>query len=97
MQKNKKNPENVGSKVLKTKNGRIMLLSKCAPGSSKRSKFMKEQEAKALLSSLGLKKPFNTISLLGHILFWMYFQKQSKNSKMYGNRKCTLYLQKWDW
>ena len=97
MQKNKKNPENVGSKVLKTKNGRIMLLSKCAAGSSKRSKFMKEQEAKALLSSLGLKKPFNTILLLGHILFWMHFQKQRKNSKMYENRKYTLYIQKWSW
>ena len=59
----------MGSKVLKTKNGRIMLLSKCASGSSKRPKFMKEQESKALLSNLGLKKPFNTIPLLGHILF----------------------------
>ena len=46
-----------------------MVVSKCASGSSKRSKFMKEQDAKALLSSLGLKKPFNTIPLLGHILF----------------------------
>ena len=30
---------------------------------------MKEQEAKALISSLGLKTPFNKILLLGDILF----------------------------
>ena len=32
-----------------------MLLSKCALRSSKKSRFMKEQEAKGILISLGLK------------------------------------------
>ena len=53
--------------VLKTKNGRKMLLSKCAACGSKTSRFMKEQEAKGLLSSLGLKTPLGI--LLGDILF----------------------------
>ena len=72
MQKNKKKKnktENVDPKVLKTKNGRTMLLSKCALCSSKKSRFMKEQEAKGLLSSLGLKMPLKKIQLLGNILF----------------------------
>ena len=38
-----------------------MLLSKCAVSDSKKSKFIKEQEASGLLSSLGLKTPFNKI------------------------------------
>ena len=61
--------ENVNSKVLKTKNDRTTLLSKCAVCGSKKSNFMKEQEAKRLLSSLGLKTPMNKIPLLGDILF----------------------------
>ena len=48
---------------------RSILLSKCAVCSSKKSTFMKEQEAKGLLSSLGLKIPLSKIPLLGDILF----------------------------
>ena len=36
-------------KVIKTKNGRTMLLSKCAICGSKKSRFMKKQEAKGIL------------------------------------------------
>ena len=36
---------------------------------SKKSRFMKEQEAKGLLSSLGIKTPLSNIPLLGNILF----------------------------
>ena len=46
-----------------------MLSSKCAVCSSKKSKFLKEQEAKRLLSSLGLKVPLSKVLLLGEILF----------------------------
>ena len=42
-----------------------MLLSKCAVYSSKKLRFMKEQEAKGLLSSSGIKTPLNKIPLLG--------------------------------
>ena len=64
-----KNTESKTPKVSMTKNGRIMLLSKCAVCDSKRSKFIKEQEASGLLSSLGIKTPLNKIPLLGPLLF----------------------------
>ena len=51
-----------------TKNGRLMLLSKCAVCGGKKSRFIKEQEAKGLLSSLGIKTPFSKIPLL-NVLF----------------------------
>ena len=69
MFKGQKNKKKVGSKVLKTKNGRTMLSSKCAACESKKSRFMKEQEAKGLLSSLDLKTPLNKIPLFGDTLF----------------------------
>ena len=46
-----------------------MLLSKCATCGNQKSRFMKEQEAKGLLSSLGLKAPLSKLSLLGDNLF----------------------------
>ena len=52
-----KDMKNLDSKVLKTKSGKPFLLSKCVVCSSKKSRFMKEQEAKILLSSLGLRTP----------------------------------------
>ena len=55
--------------MLKTKNDKVMLPSKCAICGSKKSRFMKEQEATGLLSSLVLKTPLNKIPLLGDILF----------------------------
>ena len=63
----KKDTKNVDLKLLK--NGRTMMSSKCAACSSKKSRFLKKQEAKGLLSSLSLKIPLNKISLLGKILF----------------------------
>ena len=63
----KKDAKNVDLKLLK--NGKTMISSKCAACSSKKSRFLKEQEAKGLLSSLGIKTPLNKISLLGKILF----------------------------
>ena len=46
-----------------------MLLSKSAVCDSKKSKFIKEQEASGLLSSLGIKTPLSKIPLLGPLLF----------------------------
>ena len=40
---------------LKTEDGRSMLWLKCVVYGSKKSRFIKEQEAKGLLSSIGLK------------------------------------------
>ena len=65
----RKNTESKNPKVVRTKNGRIMLLSKCEVCDSKKLKFIKEQEASGLLSSLGIKTPLNKIPLLGPLLF----------------------------
>ena len=46
-----------------------MLLSKCEVCDSKKLKFIKEQEASGLLSSLAIKAPLNKIYLLGPLLF----------------------------
>ena len=67
--KSKKNTESINPKVLKTTNGKTMTLSKCAICSSKKSKFIKEQQAKGLLSNLGVRTPLNKIPVLGDILF----------------------------
>ena len=64
----KKNTESIDPKVSTTSNGRTMILSKCAICSSKKSKFIKKQEAKGLLSNLGIRTPFKKIPLLGDIL-----------------------------
>ena len=65
----KKNTESINPKLLKTTNGKTMILSKCAICSSKKSKFIKEHQAKGLLSNLGLRTPLNKIPVLGDILF----------------------------
>ena len=46
-----------------------MILSKCAICGSKKSKFIKKQDAKGILSSLGIKTPLSKTTLLGDILF----------------------------
>ena len=59
--KYRKNTESKNPKVIKTKNRRIMLLSNCVVCNGKKSKFIKEQEASGLLSSLGIKAPLNKV------------------------------------
>ena len=51
----RKNTENKNRKVVRIESGRIMLISKYALCDSKKLKFIKEQEASGLLSSLGIK------------------------------------------
>ena len=65
----KKNTENINPRVSKTNNGKIILLSKCAICGSKKSRFIKKQEASGILSSLGPKARLNKIPLLGDVLF----------------------------
>ena len=45
-----------------------MLSSKCAVCDSKKSKFIKEQEASGLLSSLGMNAPLSKISKSSFVL-----------------------------
>ena len=65
----KKDTENINSKVSKTSNNRIMVLSKNAICDSKKSRFIKNQEAKGLLSNLGTRTPLSKVPILGNILF----------------------------
>ena len=51
----RKDTENIIPRVSNTSNGKRMILSKCAIRRSKKSKFIKNQEAKGLLSNLGLR------------------------------------------
>ena len=59
----KKDTENINLKVPSTSNGKAMILSKCAICRSKKLRFVRNQEAKGLLSNLGL------MPILGDILF----------------------------
>ena len=65
----RKNTESINPRVSKTNNGKTMILSKCAICGSKKSRFIKNQEAKGLLSNLGIRTPLNKVPLLGDILF----------------------------
>ena len=67
----RKNTKSINLKVSKTTNGRAIILSTCAICGSKKPKFIKQQEAKGLLSNLGLKTPLNKIPVLGDILFYL--------------------------
>ena len=60
--------ENLDSKIFKTKNGRLIMQSKCIEYGFKNSRFLKEQEAKNLLSNLGIKTPLSKMPLL-NVLF----------------------------
>ena len=64
----KRNTESINPKVKKKKH-KMMILSTCAICGSKKSKFVKEQQAKGLLSNLGLRTLLNKIPVLGYILF----------------------------
>ena len=61
--------KNINPHVSSTSNGKLMILSKCPICGSKKSKFIKKQEAKGILSSLGIKTPLSKIPLLGDVLF----------------------------
>ena len=63
----KKN-ENLISKIFNTKYGKLIMQSKCAECGIKKSRFVKEQEVKVLLSNLGFKTPLSKILLL-NVLF----------------------------
>ena len=69
----RKNTEST-KQVIKTKNGRIMFTSNRAVCSSKKSRFVKEQEAKRLL---------NVIPLLGPLLILLKIALMHLKIKLY--------------
>ena len=65
----KKNTENIDPEVSSTSNGRAMILSKCETCCSKKSKFIKNQEIKRVLSNLDIITPLSKVPIMGDILF----------------------------
>ena len=63
----KKDTKNIDPKMFRTKNNRLIMQSKCPVCGTKKSRFVKEQEAKGLLSNLGIRTPLSKIPLL-HVL-----------------------------
>ena len=60
--------DNVNSKMIRTKTGRLQIKSQCSICGNKKSKFVKEKEAKGILSNLGIRTPLSNIPGL-NILF----------------------------
>ena len=65
----RKDTENINSRFSKTSDNRTMILSKCAHCGSKKSRFIENQEAKRLLSNLGIRTLSSKVPILGDILF----------------------------
>ena len=65
----KKNTRNINPEISSSSNGRAMILSKYAICGSKKSTFIKNQEAKWLLSNLGIKTPLSKVPIMGDVLF----------------------------
>ena len=64
----KKDTENIDPKMFRTKNNRLIMQSKCSDCRNKKSRFVKEQDAKGLLSDFGIKTLLKKIPLL-NVLF----------------------------
>ena len=64
----KKNTENMDLNVSASSNGRVMI-SKWAICGGKKSKYIKHEEAKGLLSKLGIKTSLSKVPVLSDILF----------------------------
>ena len=59
----KKNTKNIDLKISSSSNGRAIMVSKCAICGSKKSRFIKNQQAKGLLSNLGIKTPLSKVPI----------------------------------
>ena len=64
----RRDTENIDPKMVRTENNRLIIQSKCSVCGIKNSRFVKEQEAKGLLSNAGIKTPLSKIPLL-NVLF----------------------------
>ena len=61
-------PESIHPKIVRTKSNRLIMQSKSSVCGIKKSRFVKEQEAKVLLSNSRIKTPLSKIQLL-NVLF----------------------------
>ena len=65
----RKNPESKNPKVAKTNKGKLIILSKCSVCDIKKSRYIKKQETRRLLSSLRIGTPLSRINLVDFVLF----------------------------
>ena len=65
----RKDTENINPRVSNASNGRKTILSKCAICYCKKSRFIKDQEAKGLLSNLGVRTQLRKVPIFGDILY----------------------------
>ena len=64
----KKDTKNIDPKMFRAKNNRLIMQSKCSVCGINKSRFVKEQEVRGLLSNLGIRTPLSKIPLL-NVLF----------------------------
>ena len=64
----KKYTENTNPKIVRNRQNRLMIQSNCVVCGSKKSRFIKEQQALGISSNLGIKTPVSKVPLL-NILF----------------------------
>ena len=76
----RKDTENIDPKIVRTKNNRLFMQSKCFVCGIKKSRFLKEQKAKGLLCNLRIKTPLSKIPSL-NVLFWIRCIKNEWNYK----------------
>ena len=86
----KKDIENINSKISRTSNNRTMILSKCAICRSKKSRFIKNKEAKGLLSNLGIRNERNSKQVLISRR-QIYAQNAFKTTRIYLQCLWTIY------
>lgn len=64
----RKNTENINPKMVKAKNGRLIIQLKCSFCGIKKSRFVKKQDTQGILNNLGIRTPLSKIPLL-NVLF----------------------------
>ena len=60
----RKYTKNINPKIVRNRQNRSMIQSNCAICCSKKSRFLKEQQAMGILSNLGIKTPLSKVPLL---------------------------------
>ena len=64
----RKYTKNNNPKIVRNRQNRLMIKSNCTTCGSKKSRFIKEQQAMGILSNSGIKTPLSKVPLL-NILF----------------------------
>ena len=64
----RKYTKSINPKIVRNRQNRSIIQSNCAICGSKKSRFIKEQQAMGILSNLGIKTPLSKVPLL-NILF----------------------------